>query len=65
MTPEAALERLREQSMELKANDEAKLSPLLHGHINVLGHYSFILSKQIIKGHLRPLNLISDTVIIP
>lgn len=36
----------------------ARLSPLLHAHINVLGHYSFILDQRISQGQLRPLNQI-------
>lgn len=34
----------------------ARLSPLMHGHINMLGHYTFTLPKDILKGELRPLN---------
>ncbi|MEQ5425676.1 Tn3 family transposase, partial [Escherichia coli] len=32
------------------------LSPLIHGHINMLGHYTFSLPDDILKGELRPLN---------
>ncbi|EES4670802.1 transposase [Escherichia coli] len=35
----------------------ARLSPLMHGHINMLGHYTFTLPEDIMKGELRPLNL--------
>jgi hypothetical protein len=41
--------------------DEARLSPLQIGHINVFGHYSFNLTEQVMKGILRPLNQISET----
>jgi TnpA family transposase len=51
-----ALDHMRQQSMEIRDEDEARLSPLVRGHINVLGHYSFVLDEQIIKGKLRPLN---------
>ncbi|WP_147251115.1 Tn3 family transposase, partial [Acinetobacter baumannii] len=34
----------------------ARLSPLIHGHINMLGHYTFSLPEDILKGELRPLN---------
>lgn len=34
----------------------ARLSPLMHGHINMLGHYTFTLPEDILKGELRPLN---------
>jgi len=43
-------------SIEIKKEDEARLSPLGYGHINVLGHYSFVLTEQVAKGQLRPLN---------
>ena len=29
---------------------------LMHGHINMLGHYSFTLSENVMNGELRPLN---------
>ncbi|MCP4936020.1 MAG: transposase, partial [bacterium] len=53
---QAALDHMREESMEIREEDEARLSPLLYGHINVLGHDSFILNDQVKKGRLRPLN---------
>jgi TnpA family transposase len=59
---QAALAHLR-QSLEINPQDEARLSPLLHGHINVLGHYSFTLAEQVMNGQLRPLNLPSDNII--
>ena len=34
----------------------ARISPLMHGHINMLGHYTFALPEDIMKGELRPLN---------
>ncbi len=34
----------------------ARLAPLMHGHINMLGHYTFTLPEGILKGELRPLN---------
>ena len=53
---QAALDHIRQESMEIREEDEARLSPLLYGHINVLGHYSFVLNDQVTKGRLRPLN---------
>ncbi len=52
-----ALSHLR--SIEEGPEDEhiARLSPLMHGHINMLGHYTFTLPEDILKGELRPLNL--------
>ncbi|HFY6705285.1 TPA: hypothetical protein ACIIB5_004885, partial [Salmonella enterica subsp. enterica serovar Typhimurium] len=40
--------------------DIARLSPLCHGHINMLGHYSFTLAELVTKGHLRPLKEASE-----
>jgi len=53
---QAALDHLRNDSFEIKEKDEARLSPLLYGHVNVLGQYSFRLNDQVMKGQLRPLN---------
>jgi TnpA family transposase len=53
---QSALDHLQ-QSLEINKDDEARLSPLGYGHINVLGHYSFTLAEQVMKGELRPLNL--------
>ncbi len=41
-----------------KPDDEhiIRLSPLMHGHINMLGHYTFTLPEDILKGELRALN---------
>ncbi len=54
---QSALEHLQ-SSIEIKEEDEARLSPFGYSHINVLGHYSFTLSEQIMQGKLRPLNQI-------
>ena len=35
---------------------QAGLSPLAHGHINMLGHYTFTLPEDILKGEMRALN---------
>ena len=32
-------------------------TPMMHGHINMLGHYTFTLPEDILKGELRPLNI--------
>jgi TnpA family transposase len=56
---QAALDHIRQQSLEIREEDEARLSPLVYSHINVLGHYSFTLAEQVMNGQLRPLNQIS------
>jgi len=60
---QAALDHLRQQPQEIKEDDEKRLSPLLHGHVNVLGHYSFTLAEQVMMGQLRPLNQLSKNII--
>ena len=35
--------------------DVARLSPLIHQHINFQGRYSFALSETVARGGLRPL----------
>ena len=52
----AALDRLRQQGLEIKEEDVARLSPLQYKHINMLGHYSFALAEFIRRGVLRPIN---------
>ncbi|EBA6266055.1 hypothetical protein BV998_24030 [Salmonella enterica] len=42
---------------EIIDEDIARLSPLMHGHINMLGHYTFTLPEDILKGEPRALNL--------
>ncbi|WP_348908561.1 Tn3 family transposase, partial [Escherichia coli] len=42
---QAALDHLRAQGETLNDEDIARLSPLCHGHINMLGHYSFTLAE--------------------
>ena len=35
--------------------DVARLSPLGHKHVNMLGHYAFSLPEAVARGELRPL----------
>lgn len=53
---EEALNYLTGQGVDIRPEDEARLSSLSHKHINMLGHYSFTLAEQVKKGELRPLN---------
>jgi len=46
----------------VKEEDVARLSPLLHEHINMLGRYSFSVPESVAKGELRPLRNPSDEV---
>jgi hypothetical protein len=52
---DAALTQLRTEGFEVKEEDVARLSPLLHKHINFQGRYSFALSEAVAQGDLRPL----------
>ncbi|BET64915.1 hypothetical protein YPSE1_45260 (plasmid) [Yersinia pseudotuberculosis] len=51
-----ALSWMRSNGEETRDEDIASLSPLMHGHINMLGHYTFTLSDDILNGDLRELN---------
>ncbi|PCJ18979.1 MAG: hypothetical protein COB02_09605 [Candidatus Cloacimonadota bacterium] len=53
---ESAINKIAKSGTEIKEEDESRLSPLLSNHLNVLGDYSFHLSKNIINGKLRPLS---------
>lgn len=57
---QAALDHLKQQGEDVKEEDEARLSPLSHKHVNMLGHYSFTLAEQVLNGQLRPLKQPSD-----
>ena len=50
---QAAINHLKQHEKDVSERDEAKLSPLIYKHINVLGHYSFTLADHIAPGKLR------------
>jgi hypothetical protein len=52
---DVALDQLRSQGEEVRAEDVARLSPLADSHFNMLGRYHFTLSDSILRGELRPL----------
>lgn len=52
---EAAVNQLRADGSEVRDEGVARLSPLLHEHINMLGRYSFSTPDAVAKGELRPL----------
>lgn len=60
MYMQASLDHLRQQGEDVKEEDEARLSPLGHKHVNMLGHYSFALAEHVLNGQLRPLKLASE-----
>jgi Tn3 transposase DDE domain len=53
---EAALEQLRQNGHPVQDEDLARLSPLIHNHINLLGRYSFAVPEAVARGELRPLH---------
>jgi hypothetical protein len=57
---EAALQRLRAEGMPVASADVARLSPLVHHHINFQGRYAFALSEAVARGELRPLRDLSE-----
>ena len=56
---QVALDKLQKQAvqakMPVKGEDVARLSPLKHKHIQMLGRYQFTLAEQLKRGALRPL----------
>jgi Tn3 transposase DDE domain len=52
---DAALKQLRKESFAVRDEDVARLSPLGHEHINMLGRYTFTLPDLVARGKLRPL----------
>ncbi len=50
-----ALSALRQRGEQPRPEDVARLSPLVHSNLNVLGSYSFVLSPEVARGNLRPL----------
>jgi hypothetical protein len=59
--PPLCRRNLRGAGAEVKPEDVARLSPLGHEHINVLGRYSFALADRIAQGELRPLHHPDDS----
>lgn len=51
---DAAVAQLRAEGHEIRDEDVARLSPLKHRNLNVLGRYSFTASTPA-AGSLRPL----------
>ena len=57
---EAALSQLRMEGCLVRDEDVARLSPLMHPHINMMGRYSFSVPEAVVKGELRPLRNSAD-----
>jgi TnpA family transposase len=52
---DAVLTQLRSEGYPVRPEDEARLSPFGHEHINMLGRYSFSVPEAVARGDLRPL----------
>ncbi len=52
--------RLPEAASTGLDDDVARLSPLGHDHITMLGHYSFEVPEIVAQGHLRPLSSLDE-----
>jgi hypothetical protein len=57
---EAAFKQIQDGQMPVAAADIARLSPLVHRHINFQGRYSFALAEAVARGALRPLRDLSE-----
>ncbi|ENA1771630.1 Tn3 family transposase [Yersinia ruckeri] len=53
---DAALQQLRQEGYPVLEEDVARLSPLLCGHINMQGRYSFTVPESVSRGELRAFN---------
>src|SRR5207244_2073520 len=53
---EVALTQLQRAGLVVEADDLARLSPLGHAHLNLLGRYHFALPDTLAHGALRPLH---------
>lgn len=58
----AAIDQLKLQGFLVKEEDVARLSPLTHEHINMLGRYSFTIPDEVANGKLRPLHCTGDDI---
>ena len=58
----AAIDQLKQQGFVVKEEDVARLSPLTHEHINMLGRYSFTIPEEVANGNLRPLHSAGDDI---
>ena len=57
---QVALNQLRAEGFTVLDEDVARLSPLVHDHINMLGRYSFAVPESVTRGELRPLRNPAD-----
>ena len=53
----AVLEQLRKEGYPANEEDKARLSPVIHEHINTQGRHSFSMPEAVVKGELRPIDI--------
>ncbi|CAM3553563.1 transposase (plasmid) [Xenorhabdus nematophila ATCC 19061] len=53
---DAAVQQLRREGYPVHDEDVKRLSPLLCGHINMQGRYTFTVPETVSRGELRPFN---------
>jgi hypothetical protein len=58
---DAVLDQLRTEGYDVRPEDEARLSPFGHEHINMLGRYSFAVPDAVARGELRPLRTATES----
>ena len=51
----AALKELSRAGFAVCPEDVARLSPLIHRHLNFQGRHAFVLPEAVAQGQLRPL----------
>ncbi len=54
------LGQLRMEGFAVNDEDVIRLSPFGHGHLNMLGRYSFAMPEEVKRGELRPLRKLND-----
>ncbi|MBZ9637722.1 Tn3 family transposase [Clostridium sp. FP1] len=59
---EVAIDSLHKTGHNIPKSDIQRLSPLGYEHINIMGRYSFIISKEIENGILRPLMTLENEI---
>src|ERR1017187_4681894 len=52
---DAVLNQLRAEGYSVRPEDEVRLSPFSHEHINMLVRYSFAVPEAVARSELRPL----------
>jgi hypothetical protein len=57
---DAALEQPRAEGLPVRAEDVARLSPLVYEYIKLLGRYAFSVPEAVQRRELRPLRSPSD-----